>query len=129
MIMYHATDMENLGSILSNGIRPSIEGIVFLAETPEDAIKFIMLRGYPQIVALKVDVEDVFETFDHNSNFYSCRAFAVKGTIEPDSIKFTESFKFDNPLVHPTIITKSGRVYHTKLRSEEEMKRMENRKV
>lgn len=80
---YHATDFKNLHSILEEGIKPGFEGIVYLAETKEDARKFVALRFYEKVVVIEVELEesDVEETFDHNYSFFKCRAFGYPGTI------------------------------------------------
>lgn len=88
IIMYHGTSMNNLASIATKGIKPSIEGIVYLTKKPEDAIKFPYIRGIKNILILKVKVDDskVIETFDHNSNFFKCRCFGYEGIISPKQI-------------------------------------------
>lgn len=86
-ILYHATSMENLGSILENGIEArNIEKLVYLAETPQDALKFIALRFYPEMLVIKVKIpkkyeHKIIETFDHSYNFFKCRAFGYQGSI------------------------------------------------
>lgn len=86
-ILYHATSMENLGSILENGIEArNIEKLVYLAETPQDALKFIALRFYPEMLVIKVKIpkkyeHKIIETFDHSYNFFKCRAFGYQGNI------------------------------------------------
>lgn len=92
-IMYHATDMKNLASILDNGlIANNFEGIVYLAEKPEDALKFVVLRCYDEIVLLKVkiykkDEGKLIETFDHNPRIFKCRAFGFMGNIPSSNIE------------------------------------------
>lgn len=92
-IFYHATAYENLFDILDNGIEArNIEGIVYLCEKPEDAIKFLAIRGVTDIVTLKVriykkDYDNIIETFDHNHNFFKCRAFGFKGNIPASNVQ------------------------------------------
>ena len=92
-VMYHATDYDNLYSILENGLKVnSIDGLVYLAETPEDALKFVCLRGYKKIVSFKVkiykkDEDKLIETFDHSYNFFKCRSFGYMGNIPPEHIE------------------------------------------
>ncbi|MBO5387553.1 MAG: hypothetical protein J6A59_05360 [Lachnospiraceae bacterium] len=89
---YHATDYSNLASILDTGLKASkIDGLVYLAKTEEDALKFVVLRGYTKIVTFKIkiykrDEDKVIETFDHNPNFFKCRSFGYVGDISPDKI-------------------------------------------
>ena len=61
-VLYHATNMKNLGSILENGIEArNIEKLVYLAETPQDALKFIALRFYPEMLVIKVKIPKKYE--------------------------------------------------------------------
>lgn len=88
--MYHATRMENLDSILEQGILPSrIDGIVYLTETPEDAAKFLLIRLVDPILVLKINVEetDLIETFDHSEVFFKCRCFGCTKPIPPEDIE------------------------------------------
>ena len=85
--MYHATSFENLGSILEKGLLPSAEGIVYLTETQEEAPRFVAIRGMSNIliVECKVDESKIEEQFDHNENFFKCKAYGHIGNIEPEN--------------------------------------------
>ena len=89
---YHATDYDNIGSIMNQGILASKpEGLVYLAETAEDAAKFLLVRGHCKIVSVKVEIPEelehnISETFDHSYAFFKCRAFAYDGDITPDML-------------------------------------------
>lgn len=80
---YHATPYHNLESILEGGLQAGWDGFVYLTETPEDATKFVTIRGWDDILVVAVDLEDslVDESFDHNENFFKCKAY-----IYPDDI-------------------------------------------
>lgn len=83
-IFYHATDLANIESIVKEGIRPSIEGYAYVTETPEDAIKFLLLRGLKRAAVFSVRVDDpekIVETFDHSSAFFKCRCFGYLGGV------------------------------------------------
>lgn len=86
---YHATPYENLSSIIVDGIKASYEGIVYLTKERDDALKFVAVRGYKDILTVEVliDSEKVEETFDHNLMFFKCKAFGYKGDIKPCEIK------------------------------------------
>ena len=95
---YHATDYNNLGNILVNGIHPGPDGLVYMCETETDALKFLYVRGYRELLVceikiLKKDEINVMETFDHSFNFFKCRAFGYKGHI--DTSKITNYVKYD----------------------------------
>ena len=86
---YHATPFENLASILEKGILKSkLDGVVYLAEKPEEAARFLAIRLCRNILVCEVEVEDdlVEETFDHNEAFFKCKAYGYKGDIKPDEV-------------------------------------------
>ena len=74
---YHATPFENLNSIFKKGITRGIDGVVYLAEKPEEAARFVAIRGFDKILVIEVELEDdmVEESFDHSQAFFKCRAF------------------------------------------------------
>ena len=84
---YHATSIENLPGILESGIEArNLEKTVYMAETPQEALRFVALRFYPETVVIKIKVpkkyeHKVVETFDHSYNFFKCRAFGYQGNI------------------------------------------------
>ena len=80
---YHATPFENLNSIFKKGITRGIDGVVYLAETSEDAVKFIAIRGHKKILVIEVEVEDdmVEESFDHSESFFKCKAYYYPNNI------------------------------------------------
>lgn len=90
-IYYHATPYENLGSIVCNGIKANnIEGLVYLCEKEEDAIKFLAIRGIRNFCTFKVIIKKpkfLIETFDHNYMFFKCRCFGYQGDIPADWIE------------------------------------------
>lgn len=95
---YHATDMKNLDSIMEKGILPSrFESVVYLAESYEDAIKFVMLRGYKEILVLPCDVGPVEETYDHSEQFFKCKAYGYEGSISPKFIDWGSARRYSNP--------------------------------
>ena len=49
MKYYHATGVENSGKILVEGLKAGIDGGVYLCEKPEDAMKFLYIRGITTI--------------------------------------------------------------------------------
>ena len=98
--MYHATDYNNVISILTNGLKPGYDGIVYMTEKESDAVKFVALRNYEKIVTirikiLKVDEKDIFETFDHSIKMFGCKAYGCNKTISADRLK--PSRVYNNP--------------------------------
>lgn len=85
---YHATPYENLASILDKGIQTGYDGVVYLCEQPEDAAKFIAIRGHREILVLGVEIESnmVSESFDHSFTFFGCEAYTYPENISTDEI-------------------------------------------
>lgn len=100
LVFYHATDYENLASILDNGLRASIEGIVYLTETEQDALKMVALRGYKEILTIKILIPEkeahrIVETFDHSEAFFKCKSYGYQGNISKR--RLTPLKRYDNP--------------------------------
>lgn len=98
---YHATDMKNLGSIMETGIKPSrFDGHVYLADSYENAIKFVMFRGYKDILVLPCKVISTCESSDHSYDFFKCKAYMYYGIIKPSDIDWNKAIKYPNPLAY-----------------------------
>lgn len=83
---YHATQAENLESIIKDGLkRNNIEQAIFLCDKPEDAAKFLRVRLCPHFVVIPVQVHERFleESFDHSEQFFKCKAWMYKKDIAP----------------------------------------------
>lgn len=86
---YHATPFENLDSIIDKGILKSrYDGLVYLTEKPEEAVRFLAIRLCREILVCEVEVDEslIEETFDHSNVFFKCRAYGYKGDIKPTAI-------------------------------------------
>ena len=83
---YHATPFENLNSIFKKGIIKGCDGVVYLTENPDEAARFVAIRGYKKILVIEVEIEDgmVEESFDHSIIFFRCRAFTYPHDISID---------------------------------------------
>lgn len=92
---YHATPFENLESIMDQGILRGCDGVVYLTEKPDEAARFVAIRGYMKILVVGVEIEEDFveESFDHNPAFFKCRAYTYEGDIPADEI--TEFLKYE----------------------------------
>ena len=87
---WHATDYNNLLSIYSKGILANnIEHCVFLCETEQDAAKVLVIRGCKKILLCQVEVDKdkVIESFDHNQEFFRCKAYMYPQDIPSNQIK------------------------------------------
>lgn len=85
---YHATPYTNLGSILVNGLRTGYDGVVYLAETQEAALKFICIRCFNPILVIEVELDEscVSESFDHSYSFFQEKAFTYPNCIPADQL-------------------------------------------
>lgn len=92
---YHATPFKNLESIMDQGLCKGCDGVVYLTEKPEEAVRFVAIRGYREILVLGVNVEEdmVTESFDHSQAFFKCRAYAYPEDIRPEAI--SEFLKYE----------------------------------
>lgn len=95
---YHATPYENLYSILDEGILAGPDGLVYLTDSPENAIKFLAIRLIEDVAVIQVDLEEdqVEESFDHNEVFFDCKAYFHEGDINPDNISEVYRYKVGN---------------------------------
>lgn len=87
---FHGTSYSNLLKIIEDGkIKSSIEGIVYLAKTKEDAFKFVALRYMTEdiaVIELELDEKNIEETFDHSSVFFKAKAYGYEGDISTDCV-------------------------------------------
>lgn len=92
---YHATSMENLESILDQGIRRGCDNVVYLCERPEEAARFPAIHGINPIIVFGVNVEDdlVTESFDHSERFFKCKAYMYPDDIDANDI--VEALKYE----------------------------------
>ena len=92
---YHATPFENLESIMDQGLHKGCDGVVYLTEKPDEAARFVAIRGCKQILVLGIELEEdlVNESFDHSFLFFKCRAFTYSDDIPADEI--TEFLKYE----------------------------------
>lgn len=82
---FHATTEHNFESIKNDGeIKTGWDGVVYLADSAENALKFISIRamGKPIVVLeVELDENDVEETFDHSFSFFKCKAYGYPNNI------------------------------------------------
>ena len=96
---YHATPIENLQSIINEGIkRNNLEKVVYLCEKPEDAAKFLRVHLCEHFVVIPVKVHERFieESFDHSYQFFKCRAFMYHKDIPVSNINIDEILEYKN---------------------------------
>lgn len=51
-------------------------GGVYLCETAKDACKFLAIRGEKMVYVFEVEVNEsqMIESFDHDENYFGCKA-------------------------------------------------------
>lgn len=85
---YHGTSYSNLLKIIEDEkIKTSIEGIVYLAKTKEEAFRFVALRYMTEdiaVIELELNESNIIETFDHNQKIFKAKAFGYKGEIDTE---------------------------------------------
>lgn len=93
---YHATPFENLQSILEKGILRGCDGVVYLTEKPDEALRFLRIRFYNDLLVCEVKLNEnkVEESFDHNEAFFKCKAYAYSEDINPTKITNMYRYKF-----------------------------------
>lgn len=95
---YHATPFENLESIMvkDQEIHRGCDGVVYLAEKPNDALKFLVIRGYTKILVIGVALEEneVEESFDHSEAFFKCKAYMYNKDIKLDNFTSVQTFEY-----------------------------------
>lgn len=86
--MYHASHQNNEDSILETGIKTGCDGCVYLAEKPEEAARFLAVRGIKFIAVFEVlvDKDKIEESFDHSKTFFKCNAYTIAENILPQNI-------------------------------------------
>lgn len=95
-IMYHATDYENLESIIDQGkIKRGVDGVIYLCNSPKDSAKFIAIRGIKKILVCEVEVDDELleESFDHSESFFRCKAYMYNSDIEMSRIRHFSKYE------------------------------------
>ena len=81
---YHATNFANFSGIMAEDvIKAGIDGGVYLCDTAKDACKFLAIRGEKGVYVFEVEVYEtkVVESFDHNENYFGCKAYLYLGDI------------------------------------------------
>ena len=86
MKYYHATSVNCAQQIALDGeIRPGYTGEIFLADSVDNAVKFVCFRLIgEQIVILEIDGLDeskISESYDHSEAFFGCKAWCYEGAI------------------------------------------------
>lgn len=95
---YHATTRDAFFGILKDGkIKASIEGVVYVCKSAEDAFKFVYVRnaGKSSVVILPIQITDdmkVRETFDHSEEFFHCKCYGIKGDVPVSCIKLDDVY-------------------------------------
>lgn len=71
--------------IVADGvIKRGWDGYVYICEKPEDAVKFVAIRGHDEVAVIEVilPANKVKESFDHSVQFFQCKAFMYEEDIK-----------------------------------------------
>lgn len=95
---YHAAIPETMRKIVADGvIKRGWDGYVYICEKPEDAVKFVAIRGHDEVAVIEVilPTNKVKESFDHSVQFFQCKAFMYEEDIKvrPNAEVVEYSFK------------------------------------
>lgn len=91
-VYYHASGWENYESILVNGLVPGGDGLVYLADSVDNALKFVAGRldartgGDVAVFGVRIhknEEKNISETYDHSEMFFKCKAWGYRGVIPP----------------------------------------------
>lgn len=97
MKFYHATRFENVPSIMKTGLQSHCEG-VYLCEKPEDALKFLLVRGIKKIAVFEVNIrknsKKLVESFDHSYVIFKCNAYVYMDNIATSDITKCTVYQF-----------------------------------
>lgn len=82
---YHAATPETMEKIIADGVvKRGWDGCVYLCEKPQDAAKFVAIRGHDEVAVIEVilPANKVKESFDHSVQFFQCKAFMYEEDIK-----------------------------------------------
>ena len=85
MKYYHAAPADTMDKISADGvIKKGYDGRVYLCKNPDDAAKFIAIRGCKNIEVIEVELREsqVKESFDHSESFFGCKAYYSDQNID-----------------------------------------------
>lgn len=105
MKFYHGTDIKNLGNISLEGIKPlNMEKQVYLADTSDAVLAFMVLRGVQNFVVFEVELEEnlVEPSYDHSEHL-------MKTMFKLDSVK---CYTYDKTITLEEISIPNSRIYN-----------------
>ena len=91
---YHATSEDGFSAIMREGVK--VNGGVYLADSFQNAAKFLLIRGVNPIYVIKIsgkklDKNLLSESFDHSESFFKCKAYVYDGDINPNKILMSQT--------------------------------------
>ena len=82
---YHAATPETMEKIIADGVvKRGWDGCVYLCEKPQDAAKFVAIRGHEIVDVIEVilPADKVKESSDHSIQFFQCRAYRYEEDVK-----------------------------------------------
>ena len=90
MTLYHATKKNNVFPIMREGLKAGTDGAVYFSDTPENALKFMVVgnteREEYAVIPVEFETDDIEESHDHDESFFKCKAWAYNGDIPKERI-------------------------------------------
>jgi RNA:NAD 2'-phosphotransferase (TPT1/KptA family) len=87
--LYHCTERKNLTNIMNEGIKKGYDGVVYLADSANNSAKFLVVRGIKieNLIAFEIDTKKLNAkklgfSYDHNENFFGCKAYMYADDIK-----------------------------------------------
>jgi RNA:NAD 2'-phosphotransferase (TPT1/KptA family) len=91
--LYHSTLKKNLDSILENGLKTGCDGVIYFADSVQNALKFPIIRGkkVEDLIVIEIDTESIEKSkldysYDHSEAFFKCKAYIYPEVIPAETI-------------------------------------------
>lgn len=88
---YHAATPETIEKIIADGVvKRGWDGCVYLCEKPQDAAKFVAIRGHDEVAVIEVilPANKVKESFDHSVQCLRENGFIPEKRAMRKSLRF-----------------------------------------
>lgn len=89
-VYYHATQKENVFSIMHNGIKAGMDGYTYLCKDENACLEFMELYhpegGLFAVIPIELNDSEVEISHDHNCTLLPVDAFVYKGDIPSELI-------------------------------------------
>ena len=98
--LYHCFPSKILGDILTEGLKPGFDGVIYFADSFKSAAIFLLIRGHQakdlfviEVPKELLDKNKIDESFDHSEEFFKCKAYVYGNTIPKKTIEKCNVYK------------------------------------